>query len=178
MFCALEGSATNQGKGVACVRAAGIYIVSGTLDIWLSYQVPIGPKPVTQIKLHFWTMPCGLCKEHLLVLLPAFEIVQLECFELMHLATDPAVASLFDSFMPPHERCFLKENLCIVLLLDLPCSSSPPSPPSSTPTHSSHVPAASPRGFLPHLTTTSCHSTTCAIAQRCNTILTTPQLVP
>ena len=31
-------------KGVACVRAAGIYIVSGTLDIWLSYQVPIGPK--------------------------------------------------------------------------------------------------------------------------------------
>ena len=110
-------------------------------------------KPVTQIKFHFWTMPCGLCKEHLLVLLPAFEIVQLECFELMHLATDPAVASLFDSFMPPQERCFLKENLCIVLLLDLPCSSSPPSPPSSTPTHSSHVPAASPRGFLPHLTT-------------------------
>ena len=44
VFCAMEGSATNQGKGVACVKAAGIYTVSGTLDIWLSYQVPIGPK--------------------------------------------------------------------------------------------------------------------------------------
>ena len=80
-------------------------------------------KPVTQIKFHFWTMPCGLCKEHLLVLLPAFEIVQLECFELMHLATDPAVASLFDSSMPPQERCFLKEisaSCCCLTCLAAP----------------------------------------------------------